>query len=281
MIGRKTRWLLVLVMVLSAGAAWAFQPFFDDDLKTRWAPPEPDLTDLDLDVLMLCGKWGGRVDAVDFEKMLLKPEHSETVNRIQKALGGRIFRKAVDMKDFVHQLRRVWFEQKGFKHVFCGEPGEGGLGGLHYAPRYWQAQDEGWAGYRRLKSDYHKRPVEKCRRFYIKEKIAPPVFTTSIVFKNPVTGRDDVKCMGGYHREMNAERLLIAGTRAFKQANKRVGRNAKAACLVETRLPGVKPFYNTLVIKSRALRTFYPVAEKRPYCHKDKRDFRACLCSRL
>jgi len=279
--GRTFSGLLAVIVLLWTGTAGAFQPFFDDDPKTRWAPPDPELTDLDLDVLMLCGRWGGRVEAVDFEQMMLKPEHRETLERIHAALGGRIFSKAVDMQDFVHQLRRVWFEQKGFKHVFCGEPGDGGLGGLHYAPRYWQAQDEGWAGYRRLKADHRKRSEEKCRRFYIKEKIRPPIFTTSIEFINPESPRDKVKCMGGYHRDLNAERLLIAGTQGFKQANKRVGRNSKEACLVETRLPGVAPFYSTLVIKSRALRTFYPVADKRPYCPKNKRDFRACLCSRL
>ncbi len=260
---------------------FAYQPFFDNDPKTRYAPVDPELIDLDLEVLELCGSWGARVNAVDFEKMMLKKSNHAAVERIKKALGNRIFRKAKDNKDFVQQLRRVWFEQKGFKHVFCGEPEKNGLGGLHYAARYWQAQDEKWAGYRPLIKNYKKRPVAECRQFYIKETIKPPIYSISLDFKNPRNSRKTVKCLSGYHHQMTAEDILIEGTKAFKQANKRVGKVEKAACLFETKGKKAAKHFSTMVIKSRALRTFYPQADKKPYCKKNKRNISACFCSKI
>jgi len=276
--------LLILAMLAlpPLAASAPFQPFFDDDPRTRHAPADPELTDFDLDVLTLCGGWGARVEAADFERMMLRPANAPVVARLRRALGDRIYTKAGSRREFVRQLRRVWFQQKGFKHVFCGEPGVGrDLGGLHYAPRYWQAQDRGWAGYRRLNANLAARPLEKCRRPHLKERLRPPLFAIGIEFKDPRGGKRRVKCLSGYNWEMGAEEILLAGTLAFKQANRRVGKERKAACLFETRLAGKTPHYSTLVIVRRALRTFYPRAEKRPYCRKGRRDPRACLCSRL
>lgn len=274
--------LLLLPTLLLPLAAGAFQPFFDKDPRTVHAPEDPPLTDFDLEVLQLCGDWGAEVDAVDFERMMLKPANAPVVERLRNALDSRIYTRANDSEQFVRELRRVWFEQKGFKHVFCGEPGEGqDLGGLHYAARYWQAQDKGWAGYRRLNANPDARPEYKCRAFYLKERIRPPIYSISVEFQNPAEPQNNVKCLTGYHREMNAEEILLAGTQAFTLVNERVGKNSKEGCLFETRLAGKEPFYSTFVIKQRALRTFYPLAEQTPYCKKNKRDFRDCLCSNL
>ncbi len=276
------RLLFLATALLAAAGAFAFEPFFDDNPATRHAPESPPLTDLDLDVLILCGDWGAPVEAADFEVMMLDDAHREALGRIREALGHRIFSRADNAAEFVGQLRRAWFQQKGFKHVFCGEPGVGrDLGGFHYAPRYWQAQDRGWAGYRRLLRDHRERPVAKCRQHYLRERIKPPVFNLSIAFVNPADPRNDVKCLGGYHYQMNAERLLIAATAAFKQANRRVGPNESTACFFDTRVDGVEAHVSNLVIRSRAIRTFYPLGDERPYCRKDRRDYRACLCSRL
>ena len=276
------RLVLVLLLALVPPVVLAFEPFFDDNPATRHAPPPPPITDLDLDILILCGGWGAPVHARDFEALLLRGEHRDTLRRIRDALGSRIYSAAGDDAEFVRQLRRAWFEQKGFQHIFCGEPGVGrDLGGLHFAPRYWQAQDEGWAGYRRLMRDHQSRPVAKCREHFLRERVEPPVFTISIAFINPNDPRNNVKCVGGYHYEMNAERLLIAASAAFKQANRRVDPNASEACLYDTRVAGVEPHYSNLVIRQRAIRTFYPLAEKRPYCRKDRNDHRACTCERL
>jgi hypothetical protein len=272
----------VFLSVSPFSNALAFEPFFDTDPATRHAPEDPELTDLDLDVLALCGNWGDRVEARDFERMLLKTSNRAALARMRQALGSRIYGKASDDEEFVRQLRRVWFEQKGFKHVFCGEPGQGrDLGGLHYAARYWQAQDRAWAGYRKLPAKQSQR-LEKCRAPYLREQIKPPVYSISLEFSNPERGgRKAVKCLSGYNRLMNAEDLLIAGTQAFKQANKRVAKNAKEACLFETKVGASPMHYSTLVIKQRALRTFYPLADKKPYCRKNKKNISACFCSKL
>jgi len=262
--------------------AQGYQPFFDEDPTTRHAPADPEMTDLDLDVLLLCGDWGDRVEARDFERLLMKEEHQAVVTRIRKAVGSRVYSSAGDNQEFVRQLRRAWFEQLGFKHVFCGEPGIGkDLGGLHFAARFWQAQDEGWAGYRKLNKNYNKRTLDKCRKHYLKESVNTPIFNISIAFENPKNPQNTVKCLGGYHLQMDTEKILIAGTQAFKQANRRVGKNTTAACTFETKVEGVDKHYSKLVVKSRAIRTFYALPEKKPYCREKPQDFKACLCSRL
>ena len=276
------KFLITLFIAFFTSTAFAFQPFFDEDPATKYAPEDPDLTDLDLDFLELCGDWGARVEARSFEKVMLKTENREALERIYQTLSQRVYRKTDDLTDFVAQLRRAWFEQKGFKHVFCGEPGQGAdLGGLHYAARYWQAEDNQWAGVLRLQSNYKTRPVEKCRQFYLKERLAHPIYSISVEFKNPRAPNNNVKCLTGYHHQLDAEKLLIAGTMGFKQANKRAGKNAKEACIYPTQIAGVDKHHSLLVIKQRALRTFYPIAEKKPYCKKNKKDFRDCYCSRL
>jgi hypothetical protein len=279
---RLLAFALFWLLLSGAAAGSAFQPFFDDNPDTRHAPEPPALTPLDSGVLALCGDWGARVQAHDFEKLLLDPAHRDSLQRIHEALDGRVYSRATDPVEFVRQLRRAWFEQNGFRHIFCGEPGVGrDLGGLHYAPRYWQAQNEGWAGYRKLARDPHRRPLEKCRRHFMRERIEPPLYSISVSFLNPRDPGNNVKCVAGYHHHMDAERLLIVATRAFRQANGRADRDVTTACLYETAIDEVDPHYSTLVIRQRAIRTFYPLPDRRPYCRKDQGDFRACLCSRL
>ncbi len=274
--------LIALGLTLASTSALAYRPFFDNDPRTRHAPPPPEVNIFDLEVLSLCGDWGQHVKAREFEHMLLKPENRPVTERMRKALGSRVYGKARDTEEFVRQLRRAWFEQKGFAHVFCGEPGVGkDLGGLHYAARYWQAQDKGWAGYRRLSRNLRDRPLEKCRNKFLLERIKPPIYSIGVQFRNPKRPHNDVKCLSGYHRDMHAENILVAGTRALKQANKRLQKNDREACLYQTRLAQIPDHYNTAVIDRRALRTFYPLPEKKPYCRKNRKNFRACLCSKL
>ncbi|MEM7195595.1 MAG: EndoU domain-containing protein, partial [Pseudomonadota bacterium] len=193
------RTVLTLILLLPLSVS-AFEPFFDEDPSTKHAPVDPGLTDLDLDVLILCGGWGDPVIATDFERMMLSDSNRDSLLRIFDALAGRVYRKTTNLEDFVQQLRQAWFQQKGFQHVFCGEPGIGkDLGGLHYAARYWQAEDEGWAGYRKLRANHKARPLEKCRIHYLKEKISHPIYTISIAFLNPENPLNSVKCLGGYH----------------------------------------------------------------------------------
>lgn len=270
-----------LLVTLSSSGGFALPEFFDKDSTTRHAPEEPELTDFDLDVLLLCGNWGADVRAADFANMMLSDSNREVVKRMRHALGERIFSRATNDKQFVDELTQVWFKKRGFQHVFCGEPDAYNLGGFHYAARYWQAQDEGWAGYRKLEKNINKRPLEKCRKFYIKEKINPPIYTTSVSYIDPEDGKIQAKCASGYNLKMHAEAIFIAGSRAFKQANRRIGKNRKEACLYESRQEGIPRHFSQLVIKQRALRTFFPIADKRPYCRKNKKNYKACLCSNL
>jgi len=270
---------LALLLTLSTSSL-AYLPFFDNDVKTNMQPDAPVLTSLDKDVLSLCGGWGSKVSAREFESMLLKSKHSQSLKSIKQALSNRIFTRTNSDRDFVSQLSKVWFKEAGFAHVFCGEPGHGrDLGGLHYAPRYLQAQQKGWAGYRKLKN--RRSRLRKCQAGYVREKTNNDIYNISVSFDNPKRSGHGVKCLSGYHLKMDAQKLLIAGTQAFKQANKNVGPNAKEACLVETKVDGVDSHYSTMVIKNRSLRTFYAQPDKKPYCRKNRSNFKACLCSNL
>ncbi|WP_407891223.1 EndoU domain-containing protein [Scytonema sp. NUACC26] len=49
---------------------------------------------------------------------------------------------------FLEDLTNIWFNVKGFDHVFCGEPVAGGsIDGLHYVGRYVELQEKGLSLY--------------------------------------------------------------------------------------------------------------------------------------
>jgi hypothetical protein len=49
--------------------------------------------------------------------------------------------------DFLDDLTAIWFNRRGFEHIFCGDINNSTtIGGLHFAGRYLQLQNQGIAG---------------------------------------------------------------------------------------------------------------------------------------
>jgi hypothetical protein len=264
--------LLFLVLSASAGA---LEPFFDNNPRTPLQPDPPELTVLDKDVLQLCGNWGSRVNKARFIETLLAERHKDTLDMLYRELGRAVFKKVGNKKAFVDRLAKVWFDAKGFQHIFCGEPSARSLGGLHYGPRYWQAQKNAWAGFYPTPRGFSARK-DSCSRIPKKYRNIQDkgVYSLSTEYKHSGLRKSGIKCQGGYHAELDAAELLLAATQALKEA----GRKKHTACYVTTNIKGSAPHYSNIVVKHRAIRTFYPVVGK-PYCKKNRRNFKACLCS--
>lgn len=233
----------------SPAAAQTLLPFFDqtDQGSGDPAPLPPILTDLDQAVLDLCGPWGSQPDASAFQSMMLT-RFPDILRRIQASLdhGRAVSEEPQSLDTFAGQLADDWFGQGAFVHVFCGEPGSAKLGGFHFAARYWQAQQQGWAG--RLTAD-------QCPA----QDIQPPVYTVGVLFQT-----SDISyaksCPKGYALDAHALDVLIAGERAVQAARRWAPDRGHVACLYD---PYAAPWAHqavrkVVVLRDGALRTLYP-----------------------
>lgn len=247
--------------------------FFDHDPNTALAPEPPTLNAFDRQVLTLCGTWGAPIAATDFERLLLEPAQREILSRIGEALHWHLYSPATEPAELVRQLRRAWFEQKGFKHIFCGEPDDRGLGGLHFAPRYLQAQEQGWAGLAANATSADQEcqaPPESSR---------PPIFMVSVAFQRKDQSAPGIKCRTSYHQQLHAEDLLIAATQALQSVLAQPNSPPSTSCQHWTERPGVAAHQQQLIVKRQAIRSFYPLLKSR--CDRKGHGSGACSCQNL
>jgi hypothetical protein len=237
-----------------------FAPFFDtDDRPNDPTPRPPTLNAFDQAMLQVCGSWGSRPTSAAFRAKLDEPALAADVDRIYQALDGRILGDRREPKQFKDELATVWFGEDGFRHVFCGEPSEQTIGGLHFVGRYLQMQEQGWGGL-----------AAQCSA----TEIVPPVYTFGVRFRTP-GGQVRTACPKGYALNLDASEILIQATKAFKLMLPRS--SGKAMCLYQVAEPGVSPYLAVFVIKTEAVRTFYPDAS--PTCDRG-RPADTCLCER-
>jgi hypothetical protein len=230
----------------SATPTPAFPVFFDniDQGPDDPTPPQPAFTEVDLDVLRLCGDWGDAVPASGFRAFL--DDRSSLRDSLLATLRGDI-----------DTLERAWFGESGFRHIFCGEPyqredGRWTLGGLHYMGRYAQAQLNGWAG--RLEGGCSVVEIE------------PPIYTEGVIFRTP-DGATGVKCINGYALGLTASDMLHEVTKAYRLARGQLGPGTNA-CRHRV-LDDGKSYEAVFVMRDDAIVTFYPDAtpdESVPYC---------------
>jgi Bacterial EndoU nuclease len=243
------------------GSQAGFLPFFDEEDGGRLdpAPPPPPLLPLDAAVLDVCGDWGSRPGPREFRAMLDGEEVALQVLAVFEALEHRVDGRELELEAFKDRLTEVWFEEDGFTHVFCGEPGHEGIGGLHYRARYLELQEAGLAG--RLEEP-------ACRA-----EIAPPVYTLGVRYRLADGGMGE-DCPKGYAYDLDATGLLIEATEAFAAARQQ---NARAeACLGEVRQGEEDEGYLAVLVFSQAgIRTFYPDAS--PACDGGGEP-QSCLC---
>lgn len=234
-----------------AGTAPSLLPFFGTDGSL---PAPPALGPLDRAVLALCGGWGSRPDAKAFRRMLDDPALAPEVEQIRAALDGRVTGPHRGPDEFRDELTRAWFRSGGFRHVFCGEPGPQGLGGLHYAGRYLQMQEEGWGGL-----------DPTCRRT---ERV-PPVQTFGVRYRIPGGGWGRA-CPKGYAEGLDAAALMVEAVRAYRALQPPA--DGTLACLHPVAEPG---YLAVFVARDGAIRTFYPDAS--PSCDSGGPP-QGCLC---
>jgi Bacterial EndoU nuclease len=240
-----------------AQPASGFTPFFDNDDKPNDPTPRPpNLNAFDRAMLEVCGDWGSNPREASFRSMLDDPKLSADVDRIFQALNGSVFGPPRDLPRFKDELASAWFDEGGFRHVFCGEPSGGTIGGLHFVGRYLQMQEQGWGG------------LGRCNR----TEIAPPVYTFGVRYRIPRGGLRTA-CPKGYALNLDASEIIIEATRAFKLMLPRS--SGKAMCLHQVAEANERPYLTVFVIKNRAIRTFFPDAS--PSCDGN-RPPATCMC---
>ena len=233
-------------------------PFFDnDDRPNDPTPRPPNLNAFDRAMLKVCGDWGARPTLAAFRSALDDPSLAADVDRIFQGLDGSVLGPRREPAQFKDELASVWFDEGGFRHVFCGEPSGGTIGGLHFVGRYLQMQEQGWGGL-----------AARCNR----TEIAPPIYTFGVRYRIPRGGLRTA-CPKGYALNLDASEILIEATKAFKLMLPRS--SGKAMCLHRVAEPNERPYLTVFVIKNGAVRTFFPDAS--PSCDGN-RPAENCLC---
>ena len=238
--------------------ASVFLPFFDEDDRPNDPTPRPPrLGPFDRAVLKVCGSWGARPSEAEFRAMLDEPAQAAEVERIHQALGGSVLGPPRGPERFKDELARAWFAEDGFRHVFCGEPAGNTIGGLHFRGRYLQMQQEGWGG---------------LATFFFNDTATTEIYTVGVSFRGP-RGQRRTACFKGYALNLDAADMMIEATKALKLLLPRS--SGKTMCLHRVAKPGDPAYHVVFVIKSGAVRTFYPDAS--PRCDRD-RPAESCLC---
>ncbi len=229
-------------------------PFFDNQnnpvrvnypsgAKLDITPPAPQLNSFDRAVLKTCGPIGTKVEPNQFKKLL--SNYPQVLINIQKATKGELRLGRTSSNKFLEDLTDIWFKNKGFEHIFCGEIyNENDIGGLHFYGRYLQLQNEKIGG---------RLPVNPGRQ----EVIPGVIYTMGVVIKQgDRTIRDEIK---GYGYLSNAEELLLDVTKVYKQQ-----KNTEGACIYQQLDKETGTSFPTVFVrKNKGIITFYPDATPR------------------
>lgn len=200
-----------------------FKPFFK-------APHEvPNLNDFDKQVLRLCGNWGSEVERGSFADLL----KGSIFDELYFFLDKTIITNNAEPVVFKKELLDIWFNEKGFQHIFCGTPQNKKLKGLHYAGRYLEMQEKGWGG-----------KNARCKKTYVNNA----VHTIGIDFIDK-TGNLAYKCPNSYLYGFNAFDLLLHATKAFKESA-----NLSSSLY---KIPTSPPIEVTFIKKNNAILTFF------------------------
>ncbi len=228
-----------------------FLPFFDREdnpvpvgfppgQKLDITPPPPQLNSFDRKVLQICGPIGTRVSPSKFQQLL--SYYPDVVQKLQQVTNGEIRPSRKNQVDFLEDVTDIWFKNKGFEHIFCGEiynPNK--IGGLHFYGRYLELQNKGIGG--RLPNNIEHQEV-----------VPGVIYTMGIILKqgNQIV-RDVIK---GYSYISNAEQMLLDAFKIFKLQG-----NNEGQCIYHVRdWKTGKSFPAVFWRKEKAIITFYPDA---------------------
>lgn len=211
------------------------------------SPPPPELEEFDRKILALCGaEFDAPVSNVKFRQLMTF--YPDVVLKLKQATGGELKPNRRSNSQFLDDLTAIWFEQKGFKHIFCGEQDGKSIGGLHFVGRYLELQQNGVAG-RILRTGNGRKATQ--------EVVDGEIYTfgVAIVQNGRVIAENPIK---GYPYTLNAQEMLLEATRGFKLF-KSTSKESKG-CLLTIAVPGTTPHQAVFVKKAGAIRTFYPDA---------------------
>jgi Bacterial EndoU nuclease len=228
-------------------------PFFDQvnnpvsvgiprNQRVDITPNPPGLNAFDQKVLQTCGAFGSKVNTISLRRLFV--ESPDVIQNVKRSVGGELFPGRSSEQQFRDDLITVWSDRSGFEHIFCGQVrGARQIGGLHFAGRYLQLQNQGIAG--RLPNNSGAEEV-----------VEGEIYTLGVEVRqgDRVVTRDSKK---GYSYVSNAQEILTDATQAFKAF--RSG-NGKQACLFTVRDNAAPPFKAVFVKTNRAIVTFYPDA---------------------
>lgn len=205
-------------------------------------PTTPVLNSFDTAVNQLCGEPGTVVSAASFKTMM--NSYPTVLTNIKTAVGGYLVAGRTTDAQFLDDLSAIWFSPaKGFDHVFCGEPVQGGsIGGLHFVGRYLQLQNEGKAG--RLDNNTSKEEV-----------VPDTVYTMGVIMRiGSGTAQSPIK---GYPYTLSAEEILSKASLGYK--NNPNTSSTSIACHLSVTDDG-RTFTTVFVRRDGGVRTFYPDA---------------------
>lgn len=215
-------------------------------------PPPPQLEKFDQRVLAMCGAgFDAPVNEQSFRTLL--KDFPDVFSKLKAVAGGALKPNRSGDTAFTDDLVQIWFAQRGFKHILCGEKGSKAgsnvavLDGLHFYGRYLQLQNQSGIKAGRFMSSATKQEVVDGAIY---------TFGARVVQGNVKIAEAPIK---GYAYVLSAQEILINATKAFKLFNPPAGQPT-AACLLTVSDPAAAPFQAVFVKKEAAIRTFYPDA---------------------
>jgi hypothetical protein len=215
-------------------------------------PPPPQLEKFDQRVLAMCGAGFDAPVSEQSFRTLLK-DFPDVFGKLKTAAGGALKPNRSNNAAFTDDLVQIWFAQRGFKHILCGEKSDKRvnnvpvLDGLHFSGRYLQLQNQSGIKAGRFMSSTTKQEVVDGVIY---------TFGTRVVQGTVKLAEAPIK---GYSYVLSAQEILINATKAFKLFNPPAGQPT-AACLLTVSDPPAETFQAVFVKKEGAIRTFYPDA---------------------
>jgi Bacterial EndoU nuclease len=215
-------------------------------------PPPPQLDRFDQRVLAMCGPgFDAPVSEQSFRTLLR--DFPDVFGKLKSAAGGALKPNRSADSAFTDDLVQIWFGQRGFRHILCGEKSAKRvnnvpvLDGLHFSGRYLQLQQQSGT-----KAGRYIGPATK------QEVVDGAIYTfgARVVEGNTKIAEAPIK---GYAYVLNAQEILIHATKAFKLFSPSPGQPT-ASCLYTVSDPAAAPFQAVFVEKEGAILTFYPDA---------------------
>lgn len=202
------------------------------DAKSPFSFYNSESEAFDKKILELCGNLSSSgPTGEEFIAMLNKPENAFIAKTIYEELDHKVITENTSLDKFIEELAQIWFHQNGFAHVFCGQPKNKKLRGLHFSPRLDEVSQNEWAKIIEHKSEPVHDTVDIVKIEFLNKK-------REIRQKNMLT----------VDKTLHANDILVYATQAFKMIKDKEG---------EVNY-GLNGYTGIFVKRDNAIITFYP-----------------------